>query len=108
MKTIELRWGTGEILQARLEDFSVGGALVRVDTPPPRDREVSVCVSDGERLVSVDGTIIEVRKRGGWIRRAGFAIRIKFSKSCPYDFFRDNIFAWLPPEISSEYESYWR
>jgi hypothetical protein len=108
MRTIELRWDTGEVLQARLEDFSVGGALVRVDTRPPRDRTVSLLVHDGERLVSVDGTILEVSKRGGWIRRAWFAIRIKFSESCPYGVFKDNVFAWLPPEISPEYESYWR
>jgi hypothetical protein len=108
LRTIELRWETGEVLQAWLEDFSVGGALVRVATRPPQERKVSISIHDAERLVSVDGTILEVRKRGGWIRRSWFAIRIKFSESCPYDFFKDNVFVWIPPPISPEYESYWR
>jgi hypothetical protein len=109
LRIIELRWETGEVFQAWLEDFSVGGALVRVDTRPPRDQKVSVCITDGECDASVDGTIIQVSKVGGWIRRASFVIRIKFSKSCPYDFFKDNVFSSIPPpEISPEYESYWR
>ena len=108
LRTIELRWETGEVLQAWLEDFSVGGALVRADTRPPREQEVSVCITDAECPVSVDGTIIQVRKVGGWIRRASFLIRIRFSESCPYDFFKDNVFAWVPPPISPEFESYWR
>ncbi len=110
MRTIELRWETGEVLPAWLEDFGVGGASVRVDTQPPADPQVSVCINDAERPLTMEGTILEVRKRrGGWFRRAsGFAIRIKFSQSCSYDFFKNNVFSWLPPDISYEYERYWR
>jgi len=108
MRTIELRWETGQVLPAWLEDLSVGGALVRVATRPPGDRTVSVCITDAEPPVSVDGTIVAVSKRGGWLRRAWFALRIKFSETCPYDVFRDHLTAWAPPPITLEYESYWR
>src|SRR5579883_1701884 len=107
-RAIELRWETGEVLPAWLENFSLGGALVRVDRRPPRAREVSVCINGPERQVSVEGTILEVRKRGGWMRRGPFSIRIQFAQSCSYDFFKDNVFAWAPPETLAEYESYWR
>jgi hypothetical protein len=109
-RAIERWWETGEVLPAWLENFRMGGALVRVDGGSPQAREVSVCRHGPEGPVSVEGTIIDVRKRGGWMRRGPLAIRTQFAQSCAYDFFKDDVFAWAPPETETlgEYESYWR
>jgi hypothetical protein len=99
-----LRWTEHEdfrTVPALLEDFSMGGALVASDCPPPLDATVLLRLVDSPCSEILEARVVGLgapsKPRGAAVPRRRFLINLKFVEPCTYEFFKA-VIDWMITE----------
>lgn len=100
----------------RLLNISSGGVLIFTRESPKRRQTAWICLED-PATEWVEAHVVSIVKIPGllWFRRASYLVRLRFTKPCPYSFFRSathghQLDATGPKAIAPELldNHYWR